>query len=139
MVKKVKYGQVHHYERNQMDSFLLGCCLRAYGGEYILAHLIRNLWLTRMWTYRCDAPLVNIWPVSLNLLVSAGSSVPIMPSSYIDSFIHHARGCISHTFKVKKQDEFPSTGILSLWSFNVFLCKTIHLRTYVFLKLSFNS
>lgn len=121
----------HYYERNQMDTFLLGCCLRAYGGEYILAHLIQVRWLTRMWTYRCDGPLVDIWPVSLNLLVSAGSSVPIMPSSYIDSFIHHARGCISHTFKVKKKkDELPSTGILNLWYLKGFLCKTIHFVTF---------
>lgn len=56
-----------------------------------------------MWTYRCDAPLIDIWPVSLNLLVSAGSSVPIMPSGYIDSVIYYTSSCISHTFKVKTE------------------------------------
>lgn len=43
MIRDGEDGQVHHYERKQTDSFLLGKCLIAYGGDYILAHLIQNV------------------------------------------------------------------------------------------------
>lgn len=46
-----------------------------------------------------DAPLIDIWPVDLDSLISAVSSVPIMTTGHVDFLFHHTGSSVSNTFK----------------------------------------
>lgn len=46
-----------------------------------------------------DTPLVDVWPVDLDGLISAVSSVPVMTTGHVDFVFHHTGSSVSNTFK----------------------------------------
>lgn len=46
-----------------------------------------------------DTPLVDVWPVDLDSLISAVSSVPVMTTGHVDFVFHHTGSSVSNTFK----------------------------------------
>lgn len=46
-----------------------------------------------------DTPLFDVWPVDLDGLIGAVSSVPVMTTSHVDFVFHYTGSSISNTFK----------------------------------------
>lgn len=55
-----------------------------------------------MGAYCDDTPLVDIWPVDLDFVVRAVSSVPIVTSTHIDFISHYTGSGISYTYNRNK-------------------------------------
>lgn len=62
---------------------------------------------TWIWTYCCNAPLVDVGSVSLYFLISAALSVPIMTSCHVDSVLHYACSSIPNTYKRSTKNSDP--------------------------------
>lgn len=66
----------------------------------VILFLFKNLFFhTWMRSFCYDTPLVDIWPVDLDFLIGAVSSVPIVTSAHIDFISHYTGSGISYTFK----------------------------------------
>lgn len=58
-----------------------------------------SVFLTWMGAYCENTPLIHIWPVDLDFLIGAVSSVSIMTPSHINFLSHYTGSGISYTFK----------------------------------------